>query len=133
MPKRSLINPTEKEEYPAIAEYLDLMKFVYTHTAQSTFTSFKQINALKKAGVRKGLPDYIIILPYWYVKHHTNIILFAEIKRRNGVPSDTSPEQKEWITQLNMVEGVLAKVFYGSSELIDFIDKFDIKKVSLDK
>jgi len=82
------------------------------------------IQKLKTAGVRSGLPDYIIILPYWYVGQHHNILLFAEIKRRNGVASDTSPEQKEWITQLSLVSpNVIAKVFYGANELLDYIEK----------
>lgn len=118
----------EVEEYPTIAQWLDLHKFVYTHTAQSTFTTKRIADKLKKYGVRKGLPDYVIIIPYWWTGKHHNTLLFAEIKRRNKKLANTSKAQKEWIVELMACNSsrsdtnILAGVFYGADELIEYIE-----------
>jgi len=114
------IIPLEDEEYDLIVKYLDDMGFVYTHIPMETYTqSWKVKSRNKRIGVKSGFPDYVIIIPYWWVGKRHNILLFAEIKRRKH--SSTSQKQKEWIHNLRSCNE-LAEVFYGADELVSYID-----------
>ena len=116
------IIPLEDEEYDLIVKYLNDMGFVYTHIPMETYTkswSVKKKN--KRIGVKSGFPDYIIIIPYWWVGKRHNVLLFAEIKRRKKSLSHTSTQQKEWIHNLKSCNQ-LAEVFYGAEELKHYIE-----------
>lgn len=114
------IIPLEDEEYDLIVKYLDDMGFVYTHIPMETYTqSWKVKSRNKRIGVKSGFPDYVIIIPYWWVGKRHNILLFAEIKRRKH--SSTSQKQKEWIHNLRSCNE-LAEVFYGADELKAYIN-----------
>lgn len=116
------IIPLEDEEYDLIVKYLDDMGFVYTHIPMETYTqSWKVKSRNKKIGVKSGFPDYVIIIPYWWVGKRHNVLLFAEIKRRKKSLSNISTAQKEWIHNLRSCNE-LAEVFYGADELISYID-----------
>lgn len=60
-----------------------------------------------KEGVRKGVPDYFVAAPRgdWHG-------LFIELKLADGVPSDCSAEQQEWLARLSAV-GYDTEVAYG--------------------
>ena len=114
------IIPLEDEEYDLIVKYLDDMGFVYTHVPMETYTtSWKVKNRNKRIGVKSGFPDYIIIIPYWWVGKRHNVLLFAEIKRRKG--SKLRANQKEWLHNLRSCNE-LAEVFYGADELKAYIN-----------
>jgi len=115
--------PTEDEECYVLVEWLELNKFLFSHLAQSTYTGFKTQKHNSKMGVRRGVPDYLIIIPYWYTKSHNNTLLFAEIKAKKKEWTHNSEEQIEWEKEINACNNVntLAKLFYGADEAIDFI------------
>lgn len=114
------IIPLEDEEYDLIVKYLDDMGFVYTHIPMETYTSSWNVKKRnKRIGVKSGFPDYVIIIPYWWVGKRNNILLFAEIKRRKG--SSLRANQREWLHNLRSCNE-LAEVFYGADELKAYID-----------
>jgi hypothetical protein len=114
------IIPLEDEEYDLIVKYLDDMGFVYTHIPMETYTtSWKVKNRNTRIGVKSGFPDYVIIIPYWWVGKRHNILLFAEIKRRKG--ATLRANQKEWLHNLRSCNE-LAEVFYGADELKAYIE-----------
>jgi hypothetical protein len=115
---KSNTSPLEHDECIALVAYLDiLMKqgkvIAYTHIPQETYTkNFGTMMRNKREGVKKGIPDYLIIF-----KNHK--ILFLEIKRVKG--GNVSPEQKDWIEKLagkTTYSGV-AKGFEAAKIIID--------------
>lgn len=116
------IIPLEDEEYNLIVKYLDGLGFVYTHIPMETFTtSFKVKKRNKRIGVKSGFPDYVIIIPYWWVSKRHNVLLFAEIKRQRKAYPTLSTSQKEWLHNLKSCNE-LAEVFYGFEELKAYIE-----------
>jgi len=92
-------------------------------TAQSTFTdSWKAINQNKMAGVVKGLPDLILIIPPKLRHNNEGKILFIEMKKEKG--GVISPEQKVWIEDLNSCKEVTAQICNGHQEAIEFTKQF---------
>lgn len=116
------IIPTEQQEAEKLADYLRLKGFLFSHIPNETFTKnwgTKMKN--KRAGVNRGIPDYIIILPANKIKKQR--LLFCELKRKKKSLSVLSEEQKKWIEELNKCDE-LASVFYGADEVIDYIETY---------
>lgn len=108
---------TEHQEAVLLAEYLDLLKLngkieLYSHLPHETYTSSWSVKRKNKAeGVKRGVPDYIII-----TKCH---VLFIELKRRKG--GVFSLEQQEWIGRLQgqKIEATMCKGFEEAKEFIE--------------
>ena len=115
-----VIKQSEYQEQCNLVEYLELKGLKFSKIAQDTYAkgwSTKIKN--KKSGVRKGLPDLLIILPPM-VNGYGARLLFIELKTVRG--GKLSPEQKEWINELNKIVNVSAhccKGFDASVELIE--------------
>jgi len=110
-----MIQTTEYDECVVLAEYLDLRGITYSHIPNETFTNSWGVKMKnKKQGVKKGVPDYIIILK--------NLLIFIEMKRNHG--GKTSPEQKDWIKKLNKCDSVSAYVCNGFDEAKKVIEKY---------
>jgi hypothetical protein len=69
--------------------------------------SLHQAILAKKSGMKKGFPD--ISLP---VAAHGWNGLYIELKRKDGVKSDVSKEQRQWLTDLEE-QGYQAVVCFG--------------------
>jgi hypothetical protein len=88
--------------------------------AQSTYTeSWKAINDNVMAGVVRGVPDLIIIIPSECRLDGKNKLVFIEMKKEKG--GVVSKEQKEWIASLNLCSGVIAMVCRGCDNAIYMI------------
>ena len=114
---KSNTSPLEHDECIALVAYLDILikqgKIIaYTHIPQETYTkNFGTMMRNKREGVKKGIPDYLIITK--------SKILFLEMKRAKG--GTISPEQKEWLEKLKdkkTLSGV-AKGFGEAKIMID--------------
>lgn len=111
------ITPTEHEEAVALADYLTLRGWRFSHIPQETFTKFWGTKIKnKQEGVHRGVPDYILFVP---IKNGKEQLVFVELKRKKG--SVTSPEQKEWINALNSC-GCPSKICKGADEAIAYIE-----------
>lgn len=92
----------------------------FSHVSNETWTpSQNQKRKNTAMGVRSGVPDYIIILPAWFVWKKTNKLIFIEMKRTQG--GTVSLLQKKWIKALNLCEGVDAHVAKGYKEAKEII------------
>lgn len=69
-----------------------------------------QMMQLKREGLTKGVPDLEVFIP---IKPYTG--LHIEMKRRNGVPSDVTVEQKEMMARMSSC-GRKCVVAYGADE-----------------
>jgi len=88
-------------------------------TAQSTFTdSWKAINQNRMAGVVRGFPDLVLIIPSELRADNQGQILFIEMKKEKG--GNISHEQKIWIADLHSCKGVVARVCNGHQAAIKF-------------
>lgn len=118
--KPVFINFKEEQEASTLNDYLLVLLnqgkvLEYTHVPHETYTnswSVKMRN--KRSGVRKGVPDYIILTK--------KAILFLELKRTKG--GILSPEQRMWIEVINehYPPTVKAAVCLGFFEAKQFID-----------
>lgn len=70
-------------------------------------SSIQQAAMAKRCGMKKGFPDVFLPVPsgVWHG-------LFIEMKRKDGVQSDVSQEQRQWLTALRG-QGYHAVVCYG--------------------
>lgn len=98
--------------------YLDELareqEVTYTATAQSTYTnSWSVITRNKKSGVRRGLPDLIIIV--------NKKLIFIELK--NGKGGKLSPEQKNFIEKLKEA-GANAFVCWSFEDFVGVVNMF---------
>lgn len=104
--------PTEAEEQAVVLQYCDLKGYKYFHVPNSTYTkSYKQKAFNWAQGVRRGVPDLFIIVG--------KKMIAIEMKRTRG--SVTSPEQKQWVDNLNSAN-VPARICNGAKEAIAFVE-----------
>lgn len=87
-------------------------------------SSYSQINIDKASGMIKGFPDLVICLPA--------SIVFLEMKKADGVPSDIKPEQKEWQKILGGYPSCSSHVAFGAEDAINYLSTL-IPDVSIPK
>lgn len=106
------MTPTEAEEQIRFVQYLRLKNLAHFRVPNETYTkSWRQKNMNKALGVSKGVPDIFVIV--------ANKLIAIEMKRTKG--SQTSPEQKVWLSRLNKA-GVPAYITKGCQEAIAIIE-----------
>jgi hypothetical protein len=107
---------SEYDEQCLLVEYLELKNLKFSKTAQETFTNHWGVTMKnKKSGLRKGIPDMLIIIP----NKDKNRLLFIEMKAKKGT---LSQEQKDWNKELNNCEGVECHTCYGFDDAKNLID-----------
>lgn len=83
--------------------------------------AIRQAQKLKAEGRKPGVPD--VLLPVARGGYHG---LFVEMKRANGVPSDVSDEQREWLEVLG-ANGYRCAVAFGFQEgraaILDYLNQ----------
>lgn len=123
LPKTSV--PLEDAEQATFVQWLELNGLLFSATAQSTWTtSWNQKRKNYQTGLRKGVPDLIVIIPAEKSADDKPYLLFIEMKRTKG--SVVSPEQKVWIEAINSIlaEDVAAFVAYGADEAIRIVEPY---------
>lgn len=114
---------SELKEQSLVVRWCREKKIRVSATAQNTFTkSWKAINQNKMAGVVKGVPDLIIVIPPEYRMNGQYKTVFIEMKKEKG--GSVSKEQREWIHDLDNSKGVSASVCRGHKEAIEYLEKF---------
>lgn len=124
-------SPLERVEQARFVDWLDSQGLLFSATAQSTYTtSWNQKRLNNATGLRKGVPDMLVIIPIERARDSIGRVVFVELKRIKG--GAVSPEQKKWIAALNAVGGTVdAFVAHGADEAIEEIAR--IIGVSTDK
>lgn len=122
-PKTSV--PLEDAEQETFVQWLELNGLLFSAIAQSTWTtSWNQKRKNYQTGLRKGVPDLIVIIPAEKSADDKPYLLFIEMKRTKG--SVVSPEQKVWIEAINSIlaDDVAAFVAYGADEAIGIVEPY---------
>jgi hypothetical protein len=110
--------PTEAQEGDMLVAYLRTRGLRFTHIANETGgtpEARRRAIRVKRQGVSKGFPDYLIIVG--------RSLIAIELKRQRG--SAISQEQKDWIAALNEVDNVQAFICKGAQEAIDIVEKYN--------
>lgn len=116
--------PLERFEQARFVDWLEAQGLLFSATAQSTYTtSWSQKRLNHATGLRKGVPDMLVILPGDRAVDGVSRLVFVEMKRQKG--GVVSKEQKEWIEALRGIGSrrVDAFVFKGADEAIEHLSK----------
>lgn len=114
----------ESSEGKLLANWLEKNKYKYSKIPSETFTPFWSVkDRNKKEWVKKGIPDYIIVLK-------RNSLLFIELKKKKGPKgwmnwSVISDEQIEWVNILWSIPNVEAHFAHGWREAVDIIQNLE--------
>ena len=121
---------TEAQEQADLVKWLQIKGWLFTATAQATPAghmyagkwkpAYQTLSKNRSLGVRKGFPDLCVVTG-------TGRVVFVEMKRSNGVPSDVSEEQRQWINALS-AGGITAVVCCGFDEAISALESADSGK-----
>ena len=107
---------SEYEEQRAVIQWAEVMQgrhpelALLLHIPNEGKRSFRQMQALKSIGLRKGVPD--LLLPVARGVYHG---LWIEMKAKNG---KTTKEQEGWMEALRK-QGYVATVCYGAENAIE--------------
>lgn len=114
--------PYEEVECKILAQYLTLLGLKFSHIPNETYTTSRTQKAKNKLmGVNKGVPDYIIFIKKEKCSANEDLLVFIEMKRERG--GVVSQEQKDWLANLDKVNGVRAYVCRGFTEAEEVIRK----------
>jgi len=112
--RRKKIVPSEQVEAEALASWLRLQRFDFTHIPNETGSSDeakRRAIRMKRAGTSRGFPDYLIFARGY------NIAI--ELKKLDGT---ASKEQKEWLAVLARY-GFHSAVCHGWQEAKQFVQE----------
>lgn len=117
----------EKDLQIAVAKYMALQypKILWCHIPNGFYGGMKQGMAMKRQGLRPGMPDVMIFEPAWeYFKSHTESShyygLAVELKVNKGRLQES---QKIVLKQLEEA-GWKTEVCYSFDEAKEIIDKY---------
>jgi len=122
---------TEDNASETLATWCRYKKIRIAHLANERKTFWITGAKLKRMGVSRGVPDYMIIINKKQAKNNKAKLVFIELKRSKRMLKDGSkskadlstPEQKEWLKELNMTPNVNTYLCYGSGEAIDILEE----------
>jgi VRR-NUC domain len=105
--------PSEALEAELLVAHLEKCGYLFGHIplGQHIRSAAARMRA-KRAGVRPGLPDYVVI--------RNGRLCFIELKRLRG--GRASPEQKIWVEALQQC-GVRASVCCGHQAAIEWLEE----------
>lgn len=108
----------EEIETQILARWLDYHNYKYSHIANEIwiwwYVWMRVWSKKKKMGVKKWLPDFLIILKRWS-------LLFIELKAENIKYKRVPKEQKERINEFNRIANIQAWVCFWAEQAIDYI------------
>lgn len=110
-----LTTPTEQQEAEQLAAYLRTRRFDFTHIPNETGSdeaAKRRAMRMKRAGVSRGFPDYLIFAK--------GKMIAIELKRVKGAKA--SAEQVEWLEKL-AGHGFHCAVCFGRDESVEFIEE----------
>ena len=103
---------SETDEQIAVIEYCDVYGIPIYHIANEGKRTYYTGNLLRKAGMRKGVPDLCIPLPRG--KYHG---FYIEMKSKSG---KVTKEQTRWLKLLKN-NGYATAICHGADEAINKI------------
>ena len=117
--------PLERHEQSAFVDWLEAQGLLFSATAQSTYTtSWNQKRLKHVTGLRKGVPDMLVLIPKDKSKDGGGYCLFIEMKRLKG--GSVSKEQRVWLDSINALETPYTQAYIakGSAEAIKTVSHY---------
>ena len=117
--------PLERVEQARFVDWLEKQNLLFSATAQSTYTtSWNQKRLNHATGLRKGVPDMLVIIPKDKSKDGGGYCLFIELKRLRG--GSVSKEQKHWHDSINGLETPYTQAYIakGADEAIRIVSHY---------
>lgn len=117
--------PLERVEQARFVDWLEQQKLLFSATAQSTYTTSWTAKRLNHAtGLRKGVPDMLVVIPKDKSKDGGGYCLFIELKRLQG--SSVSKEQRVWLDSINALETPYTQAYIakGAAEAIKIVSHY---------
>lgn len=108
------IIPTEQQESEALAAYLRIRGYPFTHIPNETGhtpEAKRRAIRMKRAGTSPGFPDYLVF--------PNNRRIAIELKRKKG--GTVKPEQRKWLEVL-AASGFECAIAKGRDEAVEFIE-----------
>ena len=110
--------PTEATEAKTLAQWLRWNKITFLHIPNERKATARAIAELKRQGLQKGAPDYLVFLK--------NQIIAIELKRASKSKSRVSIEQRKFLDNLAQFDYIKCFVCYGAKEAINIIKEKNI-------
>ena len=117
--------PLERVEQARFVDWLEAQGLLFSATAQSTYTtSFNQKRLNHATGLRKGVPDMLVVVSPEASRDGLGYVLFLELKRLLG--GVVSPEQNKWVEAINSAGSlqVQAYIAKGADEAITIVSHY---------
>lgn len=117
--------PLERQEQSAFVDWLEAQGLLFSATAQSTYTtSWNQKRLNHVTGLRKGVPDMLVLIPKDKSKDGGGYCLFIEMKRLKG--GSVSKEQRVWLDSINALETPYTQAYIakGAAEAIKTVSHY---------
>lgn len=111
--------PTEHHEQCIVAAYLRARRIRFFAVPNGGQRHPAVAAKLKAEGCEPGAPDLVITQRPPGL--HGIAAIAIEMKRRNGVPSDVRPEQREWLGHLTE-QGWRTAVCFGADDAIALLE-----------
>jgi hypothetical protein len=109
--------PLEHDEQVTVVQWLEWQQIPFFAVPNGARVRPSQARKLKAEGMRAGVPDL------WLPVHR----IVIEMKRRDAVPSDTSPEQRAWLEKLKTAGWDVA-VCHGADVAIDWLRSLGVER-----
>ena len=117
--------PLERHEQATFVQWLEQHGLLFSATAQSTYTtSYNQKRINYQTGLRKGVPDMLVLVDASKSRDGLGYCLFIEMKRTKG--GVVSSEQKTWLATINGLNApqTHAYVAKGAQEAITIVSHY---------
>lgn len=124
-----VVVPKELEEHLLLCDWLNKHGVFYIHIPNEGQRSVQQAVLLKRMGMKKGAPDFIIPGPVNVAIELKRCRITGKSGKMVG-PSRVSKEQNECLTLLNEL-GWTTQVCYGAAEAIGYLMGIHLKKKPL--
>lgn len=109
----------ESKEQKKVAEWLDWKSVDWFHVPNERNTNKVRGSLLKLDGVKKGVPDIVIIQsPPEHQKYSHMDGAVIELKREDANESDITKHQKKWLDKFHR-NNYMTAVCFGADEAID--------------
>lgn len=122
-------SPPEDVEQRKLAQWLDWNGVCWTHVPNGGQRHPAVAAKLKACGVKRGVPDVLIFDAAAFGCVETPCGIAIELKRADGVQSDVSLEQRQWLDMLSK-RGWRVLVCFGADQAIDALKGLGIGKTT---
>lgn len=133
-------NKIEHEHAVRLAEWLTMLNLPFWHPNQEMWTpSWGQKMKAKAEGAKRGLCDYLVIIPAQKSKYKRQLTLWIELKqpkkqlKRKSTRgeagdwvsvNDATPEQLAFLELINKSGDTVGQVCYGYDEAKAFVNQY---------